>query len=58
MLPPATATPPSQIVCIGAGMDSTFFALHAALAPALAQRMRYFEVDFKEVRGGGCISCL
>ncbi len=30
-------------------MDSTFFALHAQLQPADAQRLRYFEVDFKEV---------
>jgi hypothetical protein len=34
-------------------MDSSFFALHAELPLDLAQRLRYFEVDFKEVRAQG-----
>jgi hypothetical protein len=51
--PPVALTPPFQIVCVGAGMDSSFFALHAELPLDLAQRLRYFEVDFKEVRAQG-----
>ncbi len=30
-------------------MDSTFFALHAALPKQHTERLRYYEVDFKEV---------